>query len=143
MLFARGRRSQMKRNGSATKCAASCFWDSPSHDKGEPATTRSVGALAVSAIVVALSAVILQRSVSPTDLPTSNLMTKTTQSEDPSSFANTAEARVTHFDWNVSVLFEQRVVDGSIDLTVQLASKDVKEIVLDTRNLTIHSVFLV
>lgn len=58
---------------------------------------------------------------------------------DPHSFSKPAIARGTHLNWDAKVDFNTQTISGSATWTVE-AAPDAKEIIFDTRGLTIHKV---
>src|SRR5690606_34571457 len=63
----------------------------------------------------------------------------TAQANDPHSFAKPAEAVVKHLDLDLIVDFELRQISGTATYQLQKAN-DAKEIVLDTKALTIKQI---
>ncbi len=61
---------------------------------------------------------------------------------DPHSFANVQDFRVTHVALDLRADFERRQLAGFADLTLERVNPQAREIVLDTRELTISSVEL-
>ena len=59
--------------------------------------------------------------------------------EDPHSFANAQEAKMTHLSWNAEVDFEEQVIDGEAVVHYN-AAPNAEELILDTKNLTIHEI---
>jgi leukotriene-A4 hydrolase len=59
------------------------------------------------------------------------------------SFANAAAARVKHLDLELTTDFEARRLSGIVDLEVERIDPEARELVLDTRDLTIRKVWLV
>lgn len=70
------------------------------------------------------------RGTSPSDLGT----------EDPCSFANYHDIRVTHLSLRWNVQFDKRVLSGWVDLSVETLRSGVTELVLDTSQLVINKV---
>ena len=60
--------------------------------------------------------------------------------QDHHSYANAAEARVTHVALDLDADFGQRILKGTATLTVLRSADDVRELVLDTRGLDIQDV---
>ena len=60
---------------------------------------------------------------------------------DPNSFANFNDVRVTHLDWSAGVNFDQKTMNCIAIWTIERLS-DANELVLDTRDLEIHQVWL-
>lgn len=60
--------------------------------------------------------------------------------DDPHSFANPGEVRVSHVHMNLNVDFERQVLDGRARLDLQWGQSEADTLVLDTRDLTIHQV---
>lgn len=58
---------------------------------------------------------------------------------DPHSFSRPATARGTHLKWNATVDFAARTISGTAEWTIE-ASPDAREVIFDTRGLTIHEV---
>ena len=58
---------------------------------------------------------------------------------DPHSFSKPAIARGTHLNWDAKVDFNTQTISGTATWTVE-AAPDAKEIIFDTRGLTIHKV---
>jgi leukotriene-A4 hydrolase len=59
---------------------------------------------------------------------------------DPNSFARPDLCRVTNIAWNAQVDFDKQIINGFVDLTYEKQNDSVKEIFLDTSNLTITHV---
>ncbi|KAJ3359275.1 Leukotriene A-4 hydrolase [Allomyces javanicus] len=62
--------------------------------------------------------------------------------DDPNSFANTDVARTTHIDLHLQADFDQKILHGSVTLTVELA-KGADEVVLDTSFIDVQGAALV
>eukprot|EP01135_Chromosphaera_perkinsii_P005999 Nk52_evm2s378 gene=Nk52_evmTU2s378 len=58
---------------------------------------------------------------------------------DPSSFSNMGSVRVSHFDLKLTICFEEQLFRGSVDISLE-CTEDIKEVILDTKDLTIHSI---
>lgn len=61
---------------------------------------------------------------------------------DPHSFANTQDFRATHAALDLSADFEKQRLIGHVDLTLQRIGATARELVLDTRDLTVRKVEL-
>ena len=60
--------------------------------------------------------------------------------KDVHSYANTEEVMLKHLVLDLQVDFKRQVLDGTVELQYKKLAPDVKRIVLDTRELTIHEV---
>ncbi len=60
--------------------------------------------------------------------------------QDPHSFANTHEISINHLDLDIRLNFETNQMNASVEFQLKVASEDIKQLVLDTRDLTIESV---
>jgi leukotriene A-4 hydrolase/aminopeptidase len=60
--------------------------------------------------------------------------------KDYHSFANPHEVKVTHLALDLNVDFKQKVLSGKVDLSFERVNDNAKQLILDTRDLTIHSV---
>lgn len=60
---------------------------------------------------------------------------------DPNSFANFNDVRVTHLVWSAGVNFDQKTINARAIWTIERLS-DAGELVLDTKDLNIHQVWL-
>ena len=65
---------------------------------------------------------------------------KETQSPNMHSFANTDEIKVKHFNWNMTVDFASKILDGFVLLDLDYVKKNVDRLVLDTSQLKIKQV---
>ena len=59
---------------------------------------------------------------------------------DVHSYANTDQVKVQHIDLDLNVLFDERLLRGTVTLTVDRVQPDADTIILDTRNLTIRRI---
>ncbi len=59
------------------------------------------------------------------------------------SFSNPHQLMVEHVDIAVQVMFEERMLDGVVDLKVRRIDPDARTLILDTRDLTVREVALV
>ena len=59
---------------------------------------------------------------------------------DPNSFSRPDLCRVTHIQWKASVNFEEQLIEGTVDLTVEKLNKTTNEVILDTSGLSISEV---
>ena len=64
-----------------------------------------------------------------------------TNPNDWHTFANTDDYRITHIDLDLTVDFAQRVLDGSATLHLDTVGQPGSDLILDTRDLVIESVF--
>lgn len=62
--------------------------------------------------------------------------------EDPHSFTNAAAFRTTHIALDLTADFSRKRLVGHVDLTIDRLDEDARELVLDTRDLTVRSVEL-
>jgi leukotriene-A4 hydrolase len=62
--------------------------------------------------------------------------------QDSHSYANTRDFRTTHVALDLRADFERRQLTGSVDLSLERLNADARELILDTRDLTIDSVAL-
>src|SRR5690606_28522152 len=62
--------------------------------------------------------------------------------EDPHSFTNAAAFRTTHIALDLTADFSRKRLVGHVDLTLDRLDEDARELVLDTRDLTVRSVEL-
>ncbi|HTE42560.1 MAG TPA: M1 family metallopeptidase [Steroidobacteraceae bacterium] len=62
---------------------------------------------------------------------------------DAHSYANIDDVRATHASLNLRADFQRQQLIGTVDLTFDRLSKDVREVVLDTRDLTVRKVELI
>lgn len=60
--------------------------------------------------------------------------------KDYHSLSNPEEMKVTHVFLDLEVDFERKVLAGAAELSLERVKPDVKRLILDTRDLTIHSV---
>lgn len=59
---------------------------------------------------------------------------------DPCSFSTPSECVCTHISWFVNMLFEEHVLDCRAELEFEVKKNNIKELVLDTRDLTVNQV---
>ncbi|KAG2497173.1 hypothetical protein HYH03_004762 [Edaphochlamys debaryana] len=62
--------------------------------------------------------------------------------KDHSSLSNFADVRVTHSDYELDVNLESKVLEGYAKLSAVVESPSPRELVLDSRDLTVHSAWL-
>ncbi|MBY5958457.1 M1 family metallopeptidase [Membranicola marinus] len=60
---------------------------------------------------------------------------------DPNSFANFNEVRVTHLNWSAGVNFDQKTINARAIWTIERVGNN-DELILDTKNLNVHQVWL-
>jgi len=56
---------------------------------------------------------------------------------DPNSLSNLSQVRIKHISWNVIVHFEQKVLEGFVDLHLECLQDEVKELIVDSRDLKV------
>ena len=59
--------------------------------------------------------------------------------KDPHSYANPQEARVKHLDWDATIDFDNKIINGVATLDLQLGASN-RELILDTKHLEIEKV---
>ena len=61
--------------------------------------------------------------------------------EDAHSYANFNDVRITHMNLNLTVDFQEKILDGKVDVSVDNYT-NAKQLILDSKDLTIHKVLL-
>ena len=59
---------------------------------------------------------------------------------DPNSYSRPDLSRVTHITWKASVNFDEHIIDGSVDLSIEKLNENTDELILDTSELTINQI---
>ena len=101
---------------------------------------RTLKLLSASALILGFAA--CDTAEAPETTNAENSVAQTVTKDDKFTFANYDKIRMTHLDLNLDVDFDRKVLDGVATIDFVKVDPAVKELVLDTKDLTLNSIEL-